>query len=285
MNKPKKHHYVPSSYQDLFRNPETNELYRLDLLTGKSSRSNPDNVMYKKHLYLLDQPPSGLDDIFIEKPLLSRLDENFKVAITKISTTPESVDKEMLAMCIAFLKNRTPNSIDEIARKGSEHITKKTYDKIISDQSLVDSATALGLNLNSFEAYKESLKGITFTASRDFSLGSMVLIAGEQAEHLYSYKWTIYRSLSNSFITSDQPVSSVEEIDEQNNPISRFWLIPLSFKYCVKVEFTHGGLEIVEVDDEGVRDINIAVAYCSKQLIVGPDEEQLHSIREQLEVL
>ncbi|NWF15668.1 DUF4238 domain-containing protein [Pseudomonas reactans] len=278
MNEPKRHHYVPSSYQELFRNQETNELYRLDKVTGKSTRHNPDNKLFKNHLYTLENPPADVHRTYIEKPLLSKLDGRFKDAIVKMTNDIGNIDKSTLAVCVSFLRNRTPSRIQEFGEHASQNKLIEIYEHIKSSPEEIEKAKLNGCNLTTFEDFKVSLQGITVSAGKDYNLQGFLLSSSLQSADFFEMQWTLLISNSKSFITSDKPVTAVEECDEDNCKTSQYYLIPLSSKFCIKIYFFEGSLDIHEVEEDEVDEINKAIAFCAESLIVGPSEQDLHRI-------
>ncbi|MGV5080418.1 DUF4238 domain-containing protein [Pseudomonas aeruginosa] len=283
MNEPKKHHYVPTSYQDLFRNPETRELYRLDKESGKSNRHNPDNKLYKNHLYRMDNPPPGYCRTYIEKPLLSKLDERFKKAIINISDDISSVDKKTLSECISFLRNRTPSRIKEFGEHAARCKLFEIYQGILSDPKKSEDANVLGLDLGDFEKFSSSLQGITLSAGHDYNLQGFLVSSSFQALDFFDMQWTLMKSCNSSFITCDKPVAAVEEIDDKDNIVSQYFAIPLSSQFCVKIEFIKGGLFVNEIDEGEVYEINRAIAFSAERLIVGPNEQVLRVLYNDLQ--
>lgn len=278
MSKAKYHHYVPASYQKQFRKAGTTELYRLKLKTGVCERSNPDNTLGQKHLYRMDNPPPNFDNIYIETPLLSTLDERFVNAIRSINQDIQSIDKNTIAICIAFLKNRTPVNIREFGQQASEDMLDKIYNCIVTDTTKTEEAKRIGFDLTSFDSFKISLQGITLSAGKDYSLQLFLLSSSYLAAMFFEKQWTLLTSKSKPFITSDKPVTAVEEYDEDTGDITQYYLIPLSCKYCIKSHFFDGGLESLEVDDDIVDEINVAIAHCAEEMIVGPDNQQLEQV-------
>ncbi|MDH1012235.1 DUF4238 domain-containing protein [Pseudomonas nicosulfuronedens] len=282
MSEPKKHHYVPRSYQELFRNLETNEIYRLDMSTGKSTRSNPENTLYKKHLYTLENPPKGIERTHIENPLLSELDDRFVKAIRELDNDIKSVDKETLSICVSFLRNRTPSRIEEFGQHAAENQLNDIYNHILLDPQKTEQAKQIGFELTSFENFKSSLQGITVSAGNDYNLQGFLVSSSFLSSSFFEKKWTLLVSNSKSFITSDKPVTATEIIDDDSGQISQFYLIPLSSRFCIKSHFFDGDIDIIEIGDEEIDEVNMAIAYCAQQLIVGPSEPQLQKLFENI---
>lgn len=275
MSEPVKHHYVPSSYQELFRDRETKELYRLDKNTGRSERSNPKSVLYEPHLYTLENPPEGTSRTTIENPLLSKLDGQFKTAIDKISENTQTLDKDTLAICIAFLRCRTPEFIQQFGVFASDEKLRELYNHILSSQSHTQGAANLDISLTTFESFKESVNGITLSAGNDYNLAGFIVCSILQADDWLNKRWTLLVSKSEQFITSDKPVSAVEEFSEDEQLYRKHYFVPLSSRFCVKIEEDIGELNTRVVSDDEASFINMAVAYCANKLIIGRSQQIL----------
>lgn len=55
MDKPKRHHYLPESYQKGFWDERTRKIYFVDIESGKRAATDPKNIGLEKHLYAQTQ--------------------------------------------------------------------------------------------------------------------------------------------------------------------------------------------------------------------------------------
>lgn len=278
MSEPKRHHYVPRCYQERFRDPVTKDLFRLDLTSGKSTRSNPKNTLFRKHLYTLKTPPEGFSTTYIEKTILAYLDQSFNDAIEGVATKDASnIDKQTLSLGLSFLLNRTPGKMHHFEDMARERTMRDVYDHIRADIEASDSNGG-GLKPLSPRDITTSLQRIRLLDNWDAKQHVFLQVALMQAAQFEKRKWTFLRTTSDPFITSDNPVSLIKEYYDEEEHAEKYYVTPLSFEYCVKIHSVEGDMEFFDTGEAEINEINKALAYCADRLIVGSDEQQLQDL-------
>lgn len=285
MNKPKRHHYVPESYQKQFWDDSLERIFFLDKTTGKKGGTNPINLCVKTNLYTMESALDGLSLTEIENPLLSELDGRYISAIEDIwPRKKEAIDRVTLSVFIAFLRCRTPSFIEGFSEFCSVQKQKELYDHICKSVSLVEQAKSYGINTSSLDTFTSEISNFGPTLNKDGSLTGFLASAIYNSFWIASQSWRVLLSVDGEFITSDKPFTTVDEEHEGNgaNHVERFFIVPLSSHVCLEIGYGKKELQVELATDLEIQEINMAVAYCADRWLLGRSSELLKSMYEKL---
>ena len=229
MSNPRKHHYIPVSYQKLFWDSQNQKISVLDLNTGKSFSTNPNNVGSERDLYRSEStyPESG-KNTHIENPILSAIDGNFPVELNSIIfNEPESVNKLDISIFIGFLAKRTPSAFNQVKVLADKYFKEKLFwhirDKYSSNLPLSP------INTCNKDDFLDELSQVKILPGNDTQLAIMLGGSICLAEYFYKSKWRLFHSIEGKFITSDNPVTAVNDENLQ------YYLIPLSSHWNLQI--------------------------------------------------
>ncbi|UXL41060.1 DUF4238 domain-containing protein (plasmid) [Pseudomonas fragi] len=271
MTKPKRHHYLPESYQKGFWDEQAKKICFIDLQTGTRAATAPRNVGVEKHLYRFDTPVEGVSDTAIENPLLSTLDHRYVTALRKIEGDFNDDDRQSLAIALAFLRFRTPLMFRDVEMRAIDFFLAE----IKKNPGKVAQAAAIGVNLDDPAAFMDSTSEI-FQVPKDLVLSVFLKSSVDFAFALVAMGWRVYTTDTGKFITSDKPFSAVEGPGLfSSNGVRGSYLIPLSSRLCLEIGACEQPLEFVPLSLDQVREINGIVAYCADKKIFGSHFEEL----------
>lgn len=290
MNRPKRHHFVPSFYLKGFT--DTDELIWVYDRKDKVYRKlKTEDVAVQKHYYTFTEK-GGEKNYEIEE-YFSKVESLAKPIIDKISKKLpiDKSDKANLSMYVALQKTRVPlyqNENDEmitkVFKKLSEHLV--TQDKA---QSLIEERFENnGISVEDVETFvKEG--DYEIVVPREHSLFQSLGIATDIADYFFNMKWRFLHNIKKaSFITSDNPFMLVPpDVDEEPN----FWnrgvgiltrgalkIMPLSSSTLLVMGERGESILGGEIDRVQCRKINILLARNSYRFIYSNNIDLLKSI-------
>lgn len=280
MSEPKKHHYVPQSYQKLFWDASICKIAELDLSSGKSDWFNPKSRCYELHLYRTDQAYQGFSKTHLENPLLSGIDESYPKAINALKFgDKQSVDRMAIATYVAFLRYRNPWALGVVDACTGDALKRALFERIAAGQ--IATPPGLDLRVSGVDAFLEDIKRIEITSGKDGGLMGMLGLSLDFVAEMLEYKWRLFYSPAGGFITSDKPVSSVEA--ETEDGLLQYFLIPLSSHWMLQAgQGADDEIVFCEAGNDEVEEGNLAVACCADRKILGASEAQLKALYERL---
>ncbi|HAR44085.1 MAG TPA: hypothetical protein DCS07_15875 [Bdellovibrionales bacterium] len=287
MSKPKNHHYIPQSYQELFSSLESGKLFFYDKDSERIiGPAFPRNFCAENHLYSLTENASKEveDTTSIENPILSTVDGEFVAEVKKlISDTTDKHDVSLfkIARFLGFLPNRHPSLISEYEKKLNQSLMTFILDYARSNPKPIKVAKYLGIDLDDSKAFEM----LYFSESRNFSLLQMIDAAQDVAEAIHDkMQWKFIYATSGEFILSDNPfvvLDSRELLGEVFDGSDRFHIyIPLSKELCVALSSDQGRNSGEFIDSAKVDLINNKVYCRALKWIIGSSERSLSNVIE-----
>jgi hypothetical protein len=122
-NNPRKHHFVPVTYLELFMIPATDKVAILDLKSGNIRKQKPKEVLHRRDYYRQKNPPYGKDQFVLEKGLGQTIETNLQCIINKLIDGGNELSEDELIQFINHLqlqRFRVPKQFD-ILMKYTEH--------------------------------------------------------------------------------------------------------------------------------------------------------------------
>ncbi|TCP74089.1 uncharacterized protein DUF4238 [Pseudomonas putida] len=273
MNAPKRHHYLPESYQKGFWNKRDEKIFFIEIESGKQVALAPLNAAVKRYMYRFDNPVEGVSATAIENPLLSDLDGRYVSALSSLEERFSPDERQSLAVALAFLRFRVPLMF----RSFEYQATQVFIDSIRTDLVKASEAARLGIDLSSVEAFDSSTHGM-LEVPKDLVLMMFLRSSAEFAFDIVGLDWKVYVSDDNSFITSDKPFTAVEGLGEFSHGFIRgTYIIPLSSRCLLELGEVGGGLSFETVSVEQAEFFNGIIAHCADERIFGSSFAQLEA--------
>lgn len=240
MSNPKKHHYVPQSYQLLFSLNDNGDLFYYDKKSLEFiGPVSPRGFCVQKHLYSLTGNAAKLTDVptLIENPMLSTIDGEFVDEVKKLisgNSDKANVRLYNMARFFGFLAERKPEFIQDFEERSNKELFLRVLEYAKSKPDAVAKAENMGIDLNN----KDAFKLVKMSESRNMSLVKMIEKAEEIAELIHdSLGWMFLYAYEKDFILSDTPFVVLSEAIELKGVLEKqdkfFILIPLSRQLCV----------------------------------------------------
>lgn len=275
---PKRHHYVPESYQKLFWDSASEKIFFLDKKDGEVKGSNPKNLCVEKDLYTIESPLDGISPTEIENPLLSNLDGRYTESLKSlISGHHTDEHRQTISVFLAFLRCRTPSFMDGLKESASSYIQKELFEKIRDSEVSSALAISVGIDVSDYNSFADSLSSVAPTINKDGLLTGFLACSIQMSFWIAFQNWRIILSDEGNFVTSDKPFTLVdEEIDESGN-LRRICYVPLSSHSCLELGACNESLLIERANNCEIEEINSAIAYCSERWILGRDKAILQS--------
>ena len=194
MSAPKRHHFVPKSYLERFKEPDSHFLNLYSKRSGLWRRQKPDQVMVRNKYYRQNWAPDGVDPNILEKKLGEELEPKGLESLQRLVSESEELSDDDTANIIAFIefqRIRVPRQADEAMRLAKLAIETE----ILADEENRDMLTANQVVI------KDSFR---FEFMRE--------VSGRIGPYLSRMLWEIVQAPDGSnFITSDSPVCYFNE--------------------------------------------------------------------------
>ena len=291
-NNPKRHHYVPRSYQLGFAEAGEALLWLYDRYLQRCRKVHPTNICCENDLYTID--PEGTKNRFIETQWLSRLDGEGATAIRRFKKKLELDDewKESFSIFIAQQITRTPAfrtmMLQNYKTMGEEYL-RIGFSDVGSAQRLLHNYRTQTGDTSAPSATAESLVKavvgghLSVNVSEAPFLDHMMRHLTFLAKWLKAFDWTILIAPEESgFIICDYPfvlVPSRErpaDVGFELPGIVKYF--PLTRSMCLRMDERGYGFSYRNIGKEEVRIINQNVAVNSERFIMGPNMLKLEHI-------
>ena len=279
-------HYIPECYLKMFTNKSDKSFYVLnkeDLLKFDNCISpklrNPRQIASEKNFYSIDfrltQPNSVLnnyDYLAIEKSFHD-YENNYPKIINKLILNKRITAFEAFILSYSFidfkLRNKyyRINAIENQKEKLFEEVTKNFFTDIrkgtlerfnttieeaenvlkkLKNEALENQNYSKEIHLSNLAKNKQDLNSVHFTITNEI---------------LFS-NWTLLKSESIDFITSDNPGYCVDEDENAHN--TKFqngfsFIIPISSQFCLYID------NRIKIKHSEVKQINYTI--CNKELV------------------
>lgn len=278
MSKPRKHHYLPISYQEQFVNLESGLIYALQLKTDEIKPISPYSFGKKTDLYKVKNPSEGKIDTYIENPYLSEIDGTYPSLIRKLKAKEFSVDDRIkLSLYLSHQRNRTPAYFNIMQGLYKREKMRKFYNSIINNENERKSFEEAGFDLTTFDNFDFEIPD----ADNDILLPSFLRLSHTFAKIIENTNWEIISSGKETFITSDAAfVHSYDEFRDEYSGVIRaksYYLFPLSSNMCLRLCGEGNGLVFRESFSGEVDDINEAIAYGALDWLRGSNPEVIRN--------
>lgn len=279
MTTPRMHHYVPESYQCGFLTSDSKNIAFFDMRTGKSSRTNPLNMVKERDLYTMEDPPEGKKATFIENPILSDVDGTYARLLKSILDKSISDEgRKDLSVFLGYLRSRTPSYFKVIDGMSRDFLAKEIYEKILKDPLKLQAALEANFDMSSVEGFTAQA-GELLSIEKDGVLKIFLGTAESTAQLILESGWEILIANTGAFITSDHPFCPIEDeyvfVGQGRREKKRYFMVPLSSKLALRISDSQQEITFTNMSEDGVAEINEAIAYCADRWLLGESEENL----------
>lgn len=291
MSTPKRHHYLPRFYLNNFTRDGI--LWVFDRERNEYRRQTPINTAVRSHYYSVEDN-DGIMQTDIEA-ILSHIEGDAKQLIEKLIVRDAITrkQKEKLSYFVALMTYRVPkfeNNVNAIKKYLAQRLIdmifynkKRTQD--IMNQLEQDKGEKSNVSAKELcEFYKSGEYDIDI--HRNESIGLMLKYSNYLARYLRQMNWLILHAPSNtSFITTDNPVTLIppQDYDTGLYSISIIAkgvkiLLPLSYTTCLAIYDLGKHIKHLNVESDGVKNVNLNVADHSDRIIIGQDKELVREL-------
>ncbi|WP_299586814.1 DUF4238 domain-containing protein [uncultured Microbulbifer sp.] len=285
MNNPKKHHYIPKSYQLLFSLDDKN-LFYFDKENPKSrpiGPAGPKSFCVEGYLYSLTGEAAKTADstTTIENPILSTIDGRFSDEVKKLissNTDKSDVCLYALASFLGFLSARHPVTIKNYQSDFDEAIIRHALERVRQDERSWVMAEEMGLDLSDDSQFVD----LSFSESRNISLLKMVENAKNNAEYIHdSMRWLFMYSLEEDLLLCDNPFIMKNEPIEIGGLFNKndgfLALVPLSRQLCLALSPKKRDIDYLYMKKKHVEEVNSLLMGNAKRWVISSSREGLEN--------
>ncbi len=292
MSEPKRHHYLPEFYLDLFCR---NGLLWVYDRKRKEYRQQTSKNTAVQNQYYSAFGPDDKKHTRVEQ-FLSVIEGLAKPVIVKISNeeTISPQDKEVLAVFVSFLKVRVPD-FEKTINEMTEKRLKIQHEFMFSSEENtaivlknLEVKTGKKIDVSPKDFMEFVLSGqYDIKFSREYSLEIMLSFGADLIRFFLNMDWVfLYAPDKSSFVTSDNPFALVPPDDYNPKGPYGFGLItlgarkvvPLTQRTCL-VMCDYGQRVIKSaIKSEEVRNINLNITVACDNLLIAKDKPLLEKL-------
>lgn len=293
-NKPKKHHYLPQSYQKNFtNNKKLVWVYDKKTKTTREQPTRTTGVINDYYTLQLNDENFNTD----VETYLSNIDGLFATVFKKFQKEEQISEKERFEMsaCISFLYTRTPTFQSRYEKTESEAI--KQINKIFYDKDkMKETIKRRRKGVKDLNKIERIIKGGEYDIKfkREESIVMMAKLAPQLISVFNMYEWTIYKSPKNSsFITSDNPIIMLPPSNQQPDKFAGVGLLtpgvslffPLSSNLLLVMTGEERPLKNIfylGIERKKIRAINDLIFRSSLRYVIARDKQWLEKLKKSI---
>jgi hypothetical protein len=281
-------HYLPRCYLDAFTRDK--RLFVFDRATGKLRRDSPMNVAAITDYYIVTNE-AGERDGSVEHGLLSDVEFAASPLLRRLARGEAISDEEhdVVATFLAFLCTRVP-AFEETFAELNNQIAQEVFRRAAGTPKkaavfLAAHPKTFPYSVSEFCNFVNSDE-LAFPPDKAERIRLMIELAEPLIEGFKSMDWWLCRAAeSRRFITSDAPFGllplpgALPTYGELSPNVLRF--LAISPDVCLmladrqqEVPF----LAVKDLDDEGVSQVNAAIALAAVRLVVARDRDELETV-------
>lgn len=280
-------HYLPRCYLEAFT--EGKRLHVFDRETGKLRRDSPRNVAVITDYYILTSA-SGEREEHIEYGVLADLETAAAPVLRRLANCEliSEHEHDVVATFLAFLCTRIPAFGETYAelnnQLGREFFRRAAATPERAARFVADHPQS-SHSADELFAFVNSDK-LSFPPDKRERIQLMIELAEPLIAGFKSMDWWLWRAQGKRrFITSDAPFGllplpeALPTYGELSPHVLRF--ISLSPDVCLMLADRQRELPFLtakDLDDDGVREVNAAIALAALRLVVARDRDQLETV-------
>jgi hypothetical protein len=280
-------HYLPRCYLEAFTAEK--RLHVFDRETGKLRRDSPRNVAVITDYYILTGA-SGERDEHIEHGILANLEAAAAPALRRLADCEPISDHEhdVLATFLAFLCTRIPAFEETYAQLNNElgqQFFRSAAATPEQAAKFIAKHPSAPYSAEEFYAFVHS-GALSLPPDQRQRMQLMIELAEPLIVAFKGMDWWLWRAKGQRrFITSDAPFGLLPlpeappTYGELSPHVLRFFA--LSPDVCLMLADRQREVPFLtakDLDDDGVRDFNAAIALAAVRLVVARDREELETV-------
>jgi hypothetical protein len=281
-------HYLPRCYLEAFTAGE--RLHVFDRETGKLRRDSPRNVAAITDYYILTNA-SGEREEHIEHGLLADLESAAAPVLRRLANCDPISDREhdVVATFLAFLCTRIPAFEETYAelnnQLGQEFFRRAAATPERAAKFVAAHPQSFPYSAEDFCAFVNS-DALSFPPDQRRRIQLMIELAEPLIAGFKGMDWWLWRAQGKRrFITSDAPFGllplpgALPTYGELSPHVLRF--VSLSPDVCLMLadrQRESPFLTAKDLDEDGVRDVNAAIAFAAVRLVVARDRDELETV-------
>lgn len=281
-------HYLPQCYLDGFTSG--GRLHVFDRQTGKLRRDSPRNVAAITDYYIVTTE-SGERDSSIEHGLLADVEAAAAPVLRRLAACEPISDEEfdIAATFLAFLCTRIPAFEETYAelnnQLGQELYRRSAGTREKAREFLASRPKTFPYSAEEFCSFVNS-DALSFPPDQHERIRLMIELAEPLIEGFKKMDWWLWRATgSTRFVTSDAPFGfipqpgSLPTYGELSPNVLKF--VALSPDVCLMLADRRSEVSCLvakDLDEQGVREVNAAIALAAVRLVVSGDRELLERV-------
>ena len=290
--KPKKHHYLPESYQYNFVNSKR-KIWVYDKKTAEIRQQPPRTTAVINNYYSLRLKDGSLSTEI--ETALRDVDGLFVSLFKNFQSEKQISQEERYAMstCLAFLYTRTPKFQDWYEKFRSD-LMKQRNKIIYNEDRIKEILKRKGKNSQEAASLAAIIENERYDIkfNREASIVMMAKLAPDLIPAFNMYEWAVFKSPKNSsFITSDNPVVMIPPTSKQPHPLAGVgfltpgvsFFFPLSSQLLLCAfgkEEPATDIFYLEIGRKNVREINKLFFNTSLRYAIARDKQWLEKLSE-----
>lgn len=281
-------HYLPRCYLDAFTLEK--RLFVFDRETGKLRRDSPQNVAAITDYYIVTTE-TGAREESVEHGLLANIESVASPVLRRLAKCEAISDEEhdVAATFLAFLCTRIP-AFEETYAELNNQIGQEFFRRAAGTPERAAAFLAahpkiLPYSVSEFCDFVNS-EALVFPPDKAERIRLMIELAEPLIDGFKSMDWWLWRARgSRRFITSDAPFGllplpgALPTYGELSPNVLRF--LAISPEVCLMLADRQQELPFLAVkdlDDDGVCEVNAAIALGAVRLVVARDRDELEAV-------
>jgi hypothetical protein len=281
-------HYLPRCYLDAFTAEQ--RLHVFDRVTGKLRRDTPKNVAAITDYYIL-KTESGEREERIEHGLLADIETSASPVLRRLANCDPISDHEhdIAATFLAFLCTRIP-AFEETYAQLNNHLGREVFRRAArtperAAKFVADHPKTFPYSAAEFSTFANS-ETFTLPLDKRERIRLMIELAEPLIEGFKSMDWWLWRARGKRrFVTSDAPFGllplpgALPTYGELSPHILRF--VAISPDVCLMLADRQRDLPFLtakDLDDEGVRQVNMAISLAAVRLVIAQGRDELEEV-------
>jgi hypothetical protein len=287
-------HYLPRCYLDSFTSAK--RLHVFDRATGKLRRDSPKNVAGITDYYILTTE-SGEREESVEHGLLADIEGAAAPVLRRLANCEVISDHEhdVAATFLAFLCTRIPAFEETYAELnnqiGQEFFRRAAGTPERAEQFLARHRKTFPYSVAEFCDFVNS-EALSFPPDKSERIRLMIELAAPLIVAFKNMDWWLWRARdTRRFITSDAPFGllplpgALPAYGELSPNVLRF--VSISSEVCLMLADRKGATPFLgakDLDDDGVREVNAAIALGAVRLVIARDRDELEAVLKETEL-
>ena len=258
-------------------------MHVFDKIRGAFRSHSPREIGHRRYLYLTEEEEEAADkEQQIVESFLEGIEDKAAPAVTRMirERSPGRQDKSHISWFVASLMFRTPQALansEEVAQLFmTRQIARRASSKVDVDDGFPPEMAREALKL--FEDGE-----LEWTIPKNFVLEKMNKAIERVSRIVFDSRWELlYAPAGKSFVSGDGAHVLNGLCTPPLSPDSYRVFVPLTSECCLSTKGGGGVVHHRQVSSQFVRELNVAITYASREIVVGRSMRLLKSLAEYL---